>query len=314
MSGAITKYFKVWYPDGSTAIYGYENTTTNKLSYPVTQMTDKTGNKITFSYTELNNRYYIAEIKYGSSKNITNDFAAIKFFYKTRSDVSSVYEAGLEIRENRLLDYIQCLNNNTVTRTYNLTYTFNRVSLLTQINCSLSSGSLNPLKFYYGTSNPQTQLVRTNSKLTTWFSNTAVSSLVVRKGRIDLWDYSDALIAYPALSSYAEYTQGSDKWYQNMYATNQELFVYPDLENNITHTYKFTSGSGFVELTSGDIDGKAGDELIKINNTVSGTSDYLTFTMYKPNGVGGYYTYKTTTDRLNPDSFFTHLIFNYLQF
>ena len=293
MNGAVTKYFKVWYSNGTTAIYGYDtNTAVNKLLYPVTSITDILGNTIKFTYDELNNHYYIKEIKYGSSKTITNDFASIKFEYKTRTDVSSLFEAGLEITETRLLNYIQCINNNTVIRTYNFTYTFNRVSLLTQIGCNLLNGSLNPLKFYYGTNNPQTQFTKSSSQLTNWFN---VSKLVTSKGKFDLWDDDeDALISYPKLCPYVEYQSGSDKWYQSEYNPNQSLLVYPGLYDSWVLPATFTAGDGFMELTSGDVDGKAGEELIKINNLVSGTSDNITFTMYKPSGIGVYYTYKTS--------------------
>jgi len=289
MNGTVTKYFKVWFSNGSTAIYGYDTNSVNKLSYPITLMTDVKGNTIKFTYEEANNHYYIKEIKYGSSKTIVNDFALIKFFYKTRTDLSGGWDAGIEITENRLLDYIQCINNSSsVIRTYNFTYTLNKVSLLTQIDCNLSSGSLNPLKFYYGTNNPQTAFTNNTAQLTSWFSNTTVPSLTVSKGKFDIWNDDDALISYPRLNPY--YEQGSV--YQNLYATNQTLLVYSGLADSWVYPDQFTSGTGFMELTSGDIDGKGGDELIKINNYVSGTYDYLTFTVYKPAFLG-YSTYKT---------------------
>ena len=305
MSGSVTKYFKVWFSNGSTAIYGYEtNTSTNKLSYPVTLMTDNLGNTIKFTYEEVNNHYYIKEIKYGSSKTVTNDFASIKFFYKTRNDVSSGWDAGIEITENRLLDYIQCINNSTIIRTYNFTYTLNKVNLLTQIDCNLSGGSLNPLKFYYGTNNPQTQFTPVfNAQLSSWFNPATVPNLVVKKGKFDMWGDGDALIAYPEVRPYGplvEYYTPSSlfshsyRWYENMYHPDQTLLVYPGLDESLILAYtNLKAGNGFMELTSGDVDGKAGDELIKINNTVSGSQDCITFTMYKPNGYSGYSSYKT---------------------
>jgi len=301
LSGNVTQYFKVWFSNGSSAIYGYENNTVNKLQYPITSMTDVVGNTVKYTYEELNNHYYIKEIKYGSSKTVTNDFASIKFFYKSRTDVSGGWDAGIEITENRLLDYIQCINNNTTIRTYNFTYTFNKVNLLAQIDCTLSSGSLNPLKFYYGTNNPQTQFGKSTAQLTSWFSNTTVDKLAVSKGKFNAWRGDDALISYPALCPYVEYYTPSSlfshsyRWYENMYHPDQTLLIYPELDDNIVYSFNgIKAGDGFMELTSGDVDGKAGDELIKINNKVSGTYDYITFSIYKYTGYWGYSTYKTT--------------------
>ena len=286
MNGAVTKYFKVWFSNGSTAIYGdATNTTANKLEYPITLMTDVLGNTIKFIYTELNGHYYISEIKYGSSKTITNDYASIKFFYKTRTDVYSEWEAGTELSENRLLDYIQCINNSTTIRTYNFTYTLNRVSLLTQIDCNLSSGSLNPLKFFYGTDNPPTQINKTTSQLTDLPATT--TGWVVNKGKTNKWG-DDVLMVYRKLDPY--YEQNSK--YKSLYPTSESLRIYSSLAGSTVNPDVLTTGAGFVELTSADIDGKSGDELIKINNNVSGTSDQVTFTVYKP-ATTGYTTYKT---------------------
>ncbi len=263
------------------------------MEYPITLMTDVLGNTIKFIYDEINNHYYIKEIQYGSSKTIVNDFASIKFFYKTRSDASSIWEAGIEIAEDRLLDYIQCINNSTTTRTYNFTYTLNRVSLLTQIDCILTSGSLNPLTFYYGTNNPQTAFAGTSIQLTSWYSNTT-NDLVVRKSKFNQLSDHDGLITYPYLNPYYEF--GSPKKYENEYAsaTNIKAFVYPELGSSPATPVQFTLENDFIQLLSGDVDGKSRDELIKINNKVSGTNDELIFTLYKPNSSGGFDSYKTT--------------------
>ena len=287
MSGSyITQYFKVWFSNGSTAIYGYETNNVNKLSYPMTKMTDMHGNTIQYIYEEVNNQYYIKEIKYGSTPYLSY-LASIEFQYTTRSDVSKVYEAGVEITENRLLDYIQCAYNGVDTRKYDFTYALNKVSLLTQIDCQLTSGGLNPLKFYYGT-NYTDELYRWSMVLSSHYSN---APQVTSRG---MFADDDGLIVYPNIHPYYEY-QGR---YENLFSPQQELLVYTDFNAPYAHTRTFSADNGFMQLCSGDVDGKAGDELIRINNTVSGNDDLISFTVHQYTSLTQYdpcdfITYKT---------------------
>jgi len=101
LNGNIVKYFKVFYPDGATGIFGYTSNTLDKLFYPVTELTDARGNKINFTYTYSNNRYAIKNIQYNG--------ATIEFTYTTtRPDTLISYNAGLKIMENSLLQSIIC--------------------------------------------------------------------------------------------------------------------------------------------------------------------------------------------------------------
>lgn len=285
MSGNVTKYFKVWFPNGNVGIYGVEYNTANKLSYPLTKMTDIFGNTINYAYTEIGNNYYIFQIFYKSTA--ANTSASITFEYKTRDDTSKEYDAGLEVVTDRLITTISCKNNNTVIRKYSLSYGSGKRSLLTQVDCNLTSGNLNPLKFYYGTSNPQTKFEKKSAQLTEWFNNATVPNLVLNKGKFDMWSNDDAVLSYPALNPYYE----SGSTINSLYNPDQKLLVYSGMNDDLILTAGITAGSGFIEMTSGDIDGKPGDEIIKINNTVSGSTEYLTFTLYKAYSLG--YSYST---------------------
>ena len=297
MNGEVTKYFKVWFSNGSKAVYGDTvYTTTNKLQYPITRMTDVLGNTIKFSYDENNNHYYIKEIKYGSSKTINNDFASIKFTYKNRDDVSSVYEAGQEIKEEKLLENIQCINNNTTIRTYKFDYTLKRISLLTKIDCELSTGSLNPLQFFYGTSNnPPSNFTKSTSQLPSGL-NITVDKLIFNKGKFDIQNNDDALIVYPDLKPYKENSTG----YENEYTNNQQLLIYSGLRNNNATQKQLTADEGFILLTSGDFYGMGRDKLIKINNIVEETDDRIIFNTYEYSLTQGKYLPYTTYNNFMP--------------
>ncbi len=240
-------YFKVWLPDGSTAMYGYTTNDTPKLFYPLTKATDKLGNTIIYNYTEQNNHYYISSITYGSSKNIASAYATISFAYKARTDIISGYENGTEIKEDKLLEKIECKYNNSLTRRYSFTYIANKVSLLSQVDCELSNGSLNPLKFYYGTGNPQTQLTKTTTTPGSYFPYSSTQNLVIHKGKFDFTSDNDALIVYPYSMPY--YQNGNQ--YLNFYPENQTILLYTGMNNSYQYPVSFTTGTGFIEMMSG---------------------------------------------------------------
>ena len=53
----VAKYFKVYYPNGNIATYGFTTNTSAKTSYPLTNITDLNGNTIDYTYIETNNVY-----------------------------------------------------------------------------------------------------------------------------------------------------------------------------------------------------------------------------------------------------------------
>src|SRR5690625_7196160 len=64
LSGTVIRYFEVSYPNGNTAVFGYTSNGSNQLSYPMTTLTDLRGNSVTYSYSKINNHYYIGSITY----------------------------------------------------------------------------------------------------------------------------------------------------------------------------------------------------------------------------------------------------------
>ena len=70
--------------------------------------------------------------------------------------------------------------------------------------------------------------------------------------------------------------------------TNAEKFEGPILievitDPEVSRTLDVDHGASLPDEPGGDVDGKSGDELIKINNKLTGANDELTFTIYKPN-------------------------------
>lgn len=149
LNGSIIRYFEVSYPDGNRGIFGYTTNGSSRLSYPLTTLTDLRGNTINYSYTLSYNRYYVTSITY-TGASITFQYAT------TRPDPVVTYEGGLKATDNQLLQRIECKSDGATFRTYEFTYetsSLQNSSMLSQIGCTASGKSLNPLRFYYGEGN-----------------------------------------------------------------------------------------------------------------------------------------------------------------
>lgn len=62
----------------------------------------------------------------------------------------------------------------------------------------------------------------------------------------------------------------------------QELLIYQNLGSVAPSPTKLLAEDGFQALLSADVDGKAGDEILKINNTLANDRDVVTIKTYKP--------------------------------
>jgi YD repeat-containing protein len=294
LSGNIIRYFTVNYPNGNKAVYGDENNYTQQLYYPLIRIEDLHGNRVAYTYTLRNEQYYISKIEYGGTATLPH-YALVEFNYGARTDINTQYSAGKTILKDWQLNSIVCKSSGTMLRTYTLTYQYaNNTALLQKIDCSSPAESFNPLQFYYGNGSTTAQLVKTSTQLTSWFANTTVSNLKVSKGKFDYGTDNDGLISYPNLNPYYEYFQGgtllshSQKEYINNFATNQALLVYQGLQSTMASpSVSITAGTGFINMFAADIDGKPGEELIKINNLKNGTLDRVEFRIYKANLYSG---------------------------
>jgi hypothetical protein len=105
----------------------------------------------------------------------------------------------------------------------------------------------------------------------------------------------------------ARYTSGSKSHYYTEYHPDQALLVYQSMRDAFPLPVSgMKAEDGFMELTSADIDGKPGEEVIKITNTVVNGKDRVTFKVYTPNiysGLGLAYTrYWDLNDRIKHNS------------
>jgi len=286
LSGSIILYFEVSYPDGNKGIFGYTTNGSNRLSYPLTSLSDLWGNTITYAYTLSYNRYYITSITYHG--------ASVTFQYATtRPDPVVTYEGGLKVTDNRLLERIECKSGGTTFRTYAFTYQTSsplNTSILTQIGSTALGKSLNPLRFFYGEGNTAYTYTTAETQLWEWYTNAQPGQLIVSKGKFDYGTDDDGLISLPNKNPYWQYFRQKPRpplyqnRYDNQYDGTEKIFLYAGLNSSYVDPIpNLTTESGFTDIFCANIDGKYEEEVIKVNNTVSGSYDRLQFKVYSVN-------------------------------
>jgi len=267
------KYFKVFYPNGLEATFGFDNNTKDNLSYPLSKLEDMNGNVIIYSYnldnTEGNEYYYIDEINYGQ-KNNKSFFSKIKFSYTDRSDKKLIYKGTKSKIVRKKLNKIESFNGDELLRTYELSYSNkdywtndnNDVSKLIKIDCISNNQKLNPVKINYDNKNCNIEKETT----TLLDADFKISDMNVLKGKFDTDLQNDALIIYPK---------------KDNYNSNDKIRIFNNLDMSQSSPYTLMTGEGFKEVFFSDIDNKIGDEIIKINTVVENSTEKLSFKLYR---------------------------------
>lgn len=153
-NGSYQSYFKVEYPDGSFALYGYFNEISVSLpliEYPVTLWQNAQNLKINYSYYNFNTDLQIKSINYGTDS--LTGINSIEFIYKTKSREFIYYVGGFGYRKSKILSAIKVTGNGLTYRNYYLTHdftstNFERLKSIQEKNGD-NSKSLNPTVFDY---------------------------------------------------------------------------------------------------------------------------------------------------------------------
>ena len=279
-------YFEVFYPDGRKAIFGDRYNSVNKLTYPITEIVDLYDNKITYHYTRP---YGIDRIE-----TISYNGASVKFGYSDREDILLSFRDGEKLQKKTLLTSVECLLGWTVLRTYKLTYTKpHQVSLLTQIDYEANGGSLNPIKFYYGEGITSSSMTTDNTQLVEWYETSGNNNAVIMaRGKFDYNVGDDGIACYPNKNPYWLVHRHADKVmenrFENKYDGTEKILLYTGLSGSTANPMpNITTGEGFVDLVCADIHGNQEENIIKINNTVTGGRDVVEFSIYG-NLMGSY--------------------------
>lgn len=146
-----TNYFKVQYPDGSIAYYGYSADSNSNLVFALTYWENAQGLRISYHYNKTNNYLYINSIKYGSVST-TNPINEIQFVYIPRNNVDESYVWGIKIVNDKILSEVKVFGNAVGYRNYLLNHdaisSYQRLISITE-KTGDNSKSYNPTTFNY---------------------------------------------------------------------------------------------------------------------------------------------------------------------
>lgn len=296
VSGNITKYFEVFYPEGHKGIFGIASNTANYLYYPMTSLSDLDGNTISYTYNYSNNSYNISRISYNGS--------SVEFIYEgNRLDPLLYYSGGIKVYEANLLKNINVNYEGKTIGTYSLTYINSNnkdVTLLSQVGYSSGEDSFNPLIFHYTPSSSSTLFKTSETRLYAWYTTHAQNSLKIARGRFDYDNGMEGLAVVPNYNPYWQHyrhstdTRHSQNQFVNYYDGSEEIFLCLGLDKEYSQaSHSLLTGTGFVDILCADLEGKQAEYVIKVNNVVADGMDQVTFHVYALNmksGLGEIYT------------------------
>lgn len=287
------------FPNGITAVYGFDaNVSHNLHTYPVTEMTDLDGNRISFVYqADTNNgNSRLDAIRYGYDS--AGDYhAEITFSYDYLTAFFSRYYAGQWTNRISRLNGIVSKDGNAVICSYPISYEQrDNVYLLNKVECISGSDTLRPLRFEYGelvpNPNPEPDCLYKADSL--WLTSAFVDDVdyVYRRGKFINRSYNDGLIIYPNKTNY-DVTFAQKRWGQwsyrfgSPYVSDQVIIFVASLKDGASPYVNLTTGSGFQTIEAVDVDGDGIDELVKVNlNGTSGSNSKLLITVFKCNSSG----------------------------
>lgn len=305
-SDNIIKYFEVFYPNGTSGVFGNQSNNTNNIYYPITSLKDLHSNTINYKYIA----------SYGDAipliSAITYNSSSILFAYIERDKKSWSYLGGHSFIQSDVLESVQCKIGQIEIKKYELKYTYHNDSpCLQTIDLCADGKYLNPLKFYYGDGNDDSYFSRSKSKTLTYLMSEEDNSNPIRaiKGRFNNLNHNEGIVTYGIRYPYWHVSSKKENSFVNIYDNyncDEDILVYPDIESELVSPIQsIKTERGFTDILCADLDGSQQDYIIKINNNPRlDRRDELTFKIYKwmPMNIlrlidtRTYYFYKTFID------------------
>lgn len=284
-SGEIRSFIAL-FPNGSSRRYGFTNSISTKLVYPITQEWGPLGYIIKYNYNESGNQYFISSIQYGGMNSQSLPYE-ILFSYSSRSSVSTQYVSGVSVSSGYHLKSITSRNNGEVLRTYTLTHAHDgAMTRLVRLDCSSSLETLPPLTFSYGNENNRNRLDCTVRQTLSYLPPSAT----LFRGKFLSGSYSDGMAAYSeSYSPYDILEEGSEyAIFGSTYPASHPIRVYPDLGTSGGNCTIY-AGTGFQCIGTADSDGDGRDEVIRVNfGTFDANNSTLNITRYTFTGLSTY--------------------------
>ncbi len=288
VSGTTMTYFEVFFPNGDKGIFGSTLNFLNMLFYPIFSLEDLYGNTIRYEYSYSDNHYNISRISYNG--------CYVEFQYaESREDPILTYGGGKKVYEPKLLKAITSKYGEKALCTYTLSYSVDKKkSLLTRVDLSANGKSFNPISFYYGEGLTATSYTKSDTQLLEWYESDDPNMIKVVKGKFDYDSDADGLIVLPNKNPYWKHYRHSTAFrhsqnrFDNLYSGDEKIFLYAGLKDDFASPMpNLLTESGFVDIISGDLEGKQEEYVIKINNLVVNNNDQITFNVYRSNLYSG---------------------------
>lgn len=287
-SGTTMTYFEVFFPNGDKGVFGSTLNFQNMLVYPLFSLKDIHGNTIRYNYSYSDNHYNISRVSYNG--------CYVEFQYEeSREDPILTYGGGKKLYEPKLLKTITSKYGEKVLCRYTLSYCVDKKrSLLTSVELSANGKSFNPISFYYGEGLTATSYTKSETQLLEWYESDDPNMIKVVKGKFDYDSDADGLIVLPNKNPYWKHYlhstafRHSQNRFDNLYSGDEKIFLYAGLKDNLASPMpNLLTEKGFVDVISGDIEGKQEEYIIKINNLVVNDNDRITFNVYRSNLYSG---------------------------
>ena len=275
--------FVAYLPDGSVNNYPYSSNY-DRFWY-IQKNIKNNGQSITFSYYDEGNLKLIKSIEYGDGRTMD-------FFYEDAETFQNPYTAGYSYTYQKKLSRIDIKQDNNILRQYSLSYRDGKIEApLSEIAMhDMNHSAVNPLKFhYYGDDASHETETQWGRQLSVSFNIEDPERFISMTGKLNYLSEEDAIIMYPnKVSSYIHnYHQ-----IRNQYNGNETIVVNYGISQEDANPFsKITVGEGFIDAFCMDFDGMPGEELIKVNQTVEGSTEYLKFEVYELNNFGLQKTY-----------------------
>lgn len=255
--------FQVLYPDGKKAKYDIND----GITYFVTKLTDKTGKEILYDYDLYKGTYRIRRILYSGNAFFTFLYEPlVNKFGKTKK-----YYGGKLIE----CDYRLASINSRIKGSLVKYYTFAYASLqnlnsllLNSINCSVTTESINYLKFFYGKEEyASVGFNKKNINLSQYFEFNDPDYIRTMTGKFEYGSVNDGLIMLPNKIQYYEDISNDVSIIKNLFTGKEDIVVASGLGGVFANQSDvIPTGKGFVDVFCMDVDDIPGEEIIKINN------------------------------------------------
>lgn len=280
-SGSIVS--EVFYPNGHKASFGFKDDL-NAICFPITSYSDQWGNKIIYDYLRASGTSYISNITYNNTSSILFKYESYPDNYKQVS-----YLGGRKSVLDRYLSSVECVLDDNVLCKYELGHgAMDKFGLLVSISYISGDNRFNELKFLYGDTTLD-YWKESTTKISKYLTSERNSGLRYVRGKFDYGTGNDGFVCFDNKIPYWLERQTSYiENFTNKYKGDEKIIIYSGLdETSIAPLDTLTTGKGFIDLICADITGSQREDIIRINNYIEGSKDYLFFYIYVQDSISG---------------------------